>query len=146
MQRPFLDVVRSLNSRKAKYVVIGGNAAIVHGVPRGTFDLDILIQPTLANAKNVLAALRDAGFGTAELTTPERILKMEITIFNDWVPVDVQSRTPGLRFETAWKNRDTRKIQGVAIPFISRADLIRSKRAAGRPIDLEDVRLLTLIR
>ncbi len=142
MQRPFLDVVRSLNSRKVKYVVIGGNAAIAHGVARGTFDLDLLIEPTVENASALLEAFVAARLGTALLTTPERVLSMEITVFNDRLPIDVQTRTPGVRFATAWKNRDLREISGVQVPFLSRKDLIRSKRAAGRPVDMQDVEML----
>ena len=37
-----------------KYLVIGGVAAIIHGHPRNTFDLDILIEPTVENARRLL--------------------------------------------------------------------------------------------
>ncbi|OIO88437.1 MAG: hypothetical protein AUK03_16305 [Anaerolineae bacterium CG2_30_64_16] len=39
-------VYSSLHKHKVKYVTIGGIAAILHGVPRATFDLDILIEAT----------------------------------------------------------------------------------------------------
>ena len=136
--------MKSLNSRRVKYVVIGGNAAIFHGVPRSTFDLDLLIDPTIENAELLLKAFLDAGMGTASLITPERLLANEITVFNDWVPVDVQTRTPGLKFKTAWKNRQNRRFSGVTVPFAGRSDLIRSKRAAARPVDLEDVKVLAV--
>ena len=140
----YLDVFKSLNHRKVKYVVIGGVAAVVHGVPRATFDLDLLIEATPVNATRLLRAFEDAGLMTATLTTAERLLSNEITIFRDWLQVDVQTLTPGLRFATAWKNRRIVRTNGVTIPLASRNDLIRSKRAAGRLVDLEDVRLLTL--
>ena len=140
----YLDVFKCLNRRKVKYVVIGGVAAVVHGVPRTTFDLDLLIEATPVNATRLLLALGDAGLMTATLTTAERLLAHEITIFRDWLQVDIQTRTPGLRFSTAWKNRRKVRASGTSIPFASRNDLIRSKRAAGRPIDLEDIRLLNL--
>ena len=142
----YLDVFKCLNRRKVKYVVIGGVAAVVHGVPRTTFDLDLLIEATPNNAAGLLKAFEDAGLMTAALTTAERLLAHEITIFRDWLQVDVQTRTPGLRFPTAWKNRTNVRVKGTAIPFVSRNDLIRSKRAAGRTVDLEDVRLLELAR
>ena len=140
----YLDVFKSLNRLKVKYVVIGGVAAVVHGVPRATFDLDLLIEATSENATRLLRAFEEAGLMTATLTTAERLLANEITIFRDWLQVDVQTLTPGLRFTTAWKNRQSIRAGGVSIPFASRNDLIRSKRAAGRPVDLEDVRLLNL--
>jgi hypothetical protein len=124
--------------------VIGGIAAVLHGVPRATFDLDILIEAKPENAKNLLKAFLDAGLGTAALTTPEELLSQEITIFKDRVRIDVQTSTPGLKFEEAWERRETMEYQKQKFYVVSREDLISSKRAAGRPVDLEDVRLLEL--
>lgn len=132
----------SLRSHDVRYVVIGGIAAVLHGVPRATFDLDILIEATPANAARLLAAFLEAGLGTALLTTPEGLLEHEITVFNDRVRIDVQIRTPGLEFEDAWKRRETMSYQGVPIEVVSREDLLASKRAAAREKDLADVRAL----
>jgi hypothetical protein len=124
--------------------VIGGIAAILHGVPRATFDLDILIEATPDNAQRLLDALLDAGLGTAALTSPGDLLANEITVFKDRVRVDVQTSTPGVRFVDAWSRRRTVAYQGQEFFILAKEDLIRSKRAAGRPVDLEDVRLLEL--
>ncbi|MCP4397674.1 MAG: nucleotidyltransferase family protein [bacterium] len=77
------DVFRCFHAHDVRYVVIGGITAILYGVPRATFDLDILIEATSKNARRLLDALRDAGFGTAALTDEEHILANEITIFKD---------------------------------------------------------------
>ena len=45
------DVFVSFQKYEVKYVVIGGIAAVLHGVPRATFDLDILIEATPDNAR-----------------------------------------------------------------------------------------------
>ena len=82
MLNRFQTAFKCFHSHKVRYVVIGGMAAVLHGVPRATFDLDILIEASPENAKRLLAALLDAGLGTAALTTPERLLEHEITIFN----------------------------------------------------------------
>src|SRR6266567_3452950 len=142
MLNPFLVVFSSLNSHGVKYLVIGGIAAIAHGVPRNTFDLDILIEASPENARRLLDALSDAGLGTALLTSPEELLKHEITIFRDRVRVDVQTATPGLVFEEAWQRRVEMTYKDQLLLVVSRADLIASKKAAGRVVDLEDVRLL----
>ncbi|MBI2264374.1 MAG: nucleotidyltransferase [Armatimonadetes bacterium] len=136
------DVFKSLQERDVRYIVIGGIAAVLHGVPRATFDLDLLIDPSSENAGLLLAALSDAGLGTASLTTPAELLRNEITIFNDRVRIDVQTFTPGIEFRTAWENRKTVEYQGQKFHVLSREDLIASKRASGRPVDMEDVRLL----
>lgn len=137
-------VYSSLHRHKVKYVTIGGIAAILHGVPRATFDLDILIEATVQNGQRLLAALLDAGLGTAAMTTPEEVIAHEITIFRDRVRVDVQTSTPGIKFEEVWTRREVRKYGRQEFYILSRDDLIASKRAAGRPQDLEDVRLLEL--
>ena len=137
-------VFRSFQQHDVRYVVIGGIAAILHGVPRATFDLDILIEATPDNAQRLLDALLDAGLGTAALTSPGDLLANEITVFKDRVRVDVQTSTPGVRFVDAWSRRRTVAYQGQEFFILAKEDLIRSKRAAGRPVDLEDVRLLEL--
>jgi hypothetical protein len=137
-------VFASFQEHDVKYVVIGGIAAVLHGVPRATFDLDILIEATPDNAQRLLDALLDAQMGTASLTSAEGLLAHEITIFQDRVRLDVQTSTPGLRFEDAWRNRETMEYEGQAFYVVSRDDLIASKLAAGREVDLEDVRLLEL--
>ena len=70
------------------------------------------------------------------------LLAHEITVFSDRVRIDVQTRTPGLTFAEAWGRRQTMIYEGQALFVVSRADLISSKRAAGHPRDLEDVRVL----
>ncbi len=137
-------VFRSFQRHEVKYVVIGGIAAILHGVPRATFDLDILIEATPENVRRLLAALIDAGLGSASLTTAEDLLANEITIFKDRIRLDVQTSTPGVTFPDAWSRRKTVTYQGQEFFILSREDPVASKRAAGRTVDLEDVRLLEL--
>ena len=136
------DVFRSFQQHNVKYVVIGGIASILHGVPRATFDLDILIEATPENSRRLLEAMLDAGLGTAALTDAKDVLAHEITIFRDRVRVDVQTSTPGIEFRDVWLNRKTVSYQGQDFFILSRDDLISSKRASGRDVDLEDVRLL----
>lgn len=137
-------VYSSLQKHNVRYITIGGVAAILHGVPRTTFDLDILIEATLENTQNLLGALLDAGLATAEMTTAEEVLKHEITIFRDRVRIDVQTATPGIEFEVAWQKKEVMMYRRQAFYVVSREDLINSKRAAGREKDLEDIRLLEL--
>jgi len=102
-------VFSSLHKQRAKYLTIGGIAAILHGVPRASFDLNILIEATPENAKRLLRALIRAGLGTAALTTADQILAHEVTVFKDRVRIDVQTKTPGITFEGAWTRRAGRR-------------------------------------
>ncbi len=135
-------VFLSLEKHDVHYLVIGGIAAVLHGVPRATFDLDILIEATSENAERLLRALSEAGLGTATMITPEALLRHEIVVFQDRVRIDVQTSTPGIVFEEAWARRETMNYRGARFFVLSKADLIASKKAAGRPRDWEDVRIL----
>ncbi|MBN2270834.1 MAG: nucleotidyltransferase [Sedimentisphaerales bacterium] len=138
------DVFKSFQQNDVKYLVIGGIAAALHGVPRATFDLDILIESTAENARRLLKALTEAGFGTAAMTTPNDIVAHEITVFSDKVRIDVQTSTPGIEFADVWTRKKTFTYQEQDFFVLSKDDLIASKRAAARRVDLEDVRLLEL--
>ncbi|HUE82928.1 MAG TPA: nucleotidyltransferase [Pyrinomonadaceae bacterium] len=138
------NVFASFQKNEVKYLVIGGIAAVLYGVPRATFDLDILIEPSLENAQALIVALDDANLGTASMTTAEQIIATEITIFKDRIRLDVQTSIPGLVFASAWQRRVTMKYKGQPFYVVSREDLIASKRASARAVDLEDVRILEL--
>jgi hypothetical protein len=135
-------VFESFQRRDVRYLVIGGIAAAIHGVPRATFDLDIVIEASVGNARRLLDALVSIGFGTATMITAEGLLTNEITVFNDRVRVDVQTATPGIVFAEAWARRRSMEYNGQSFHVLGRDDLIASKLASGRPVDLEDVRIL----
>lgn len=138
------DVFKSFQHHNVRYIVIGGIASVLHGVPRATFDLDILIEATTENAQRLLEALAEAGFGTATMTNAQDIVAHEITVFNDRVRIDVQTCTPGVSFQDAWRRRKTITYQGQDFFILSKEDLLSSKRACGREVDLEDIRLLEM--
>jgi hypothetical protein len=135
-------VFASFQKHNVKYVIIGGIAAVLYGVPRATFDLDILIESNTTNAQRLLNALLEANLGTATLISAEELIAHEITIFKDRIRIDVQTKTPGLQFEIAWQNREIMEYQNQTFYVVSCDDLIASKRASGREIDLEDVQIL----
>ena len=136
------NVFASFRKNDVKYLVIGGIAAVLYGVPRATFDLDILIEASTENTERLLKAMIEAGLGTAGLTNVEDVLSQEITIFKDRIRLDVQTSTPGIRFDEAWERRVTMNYKGQSMEVVSLRDLISSKRAAGRDVDLHDVEAL----
>lgn len=146
MDREHLAVYRSFAARRVKYLLIGGLAAVLYGSPRLTKDIDLYIEPTPENAKRALAALKAADFGTASLTTPQKLLQHEVTILEDYIRVDILTRVKGISFDRAWKRRSIKEIEGVRVPVVSLDDLILSKKAAGRSVDLEDIKILRSIR
>src|SRR5258708_7530369 len=115
----YRDVLQSFHSRKVKYVIIGGIALSAHGAARNTFDLDILIEATERNAQKLLEAMIEARLGTATFTNAVDVATREITIFRDRLRVDVQTKTPGLIFATAWKNKYISRRLGFPVYFTS---------------------------
>jgi hypothetical protein len=53
--------------------------------------------------------------------------------------LDIMMSLSGVEFESCWGRREFVDVEGLAVPFISKADLVRAKRACGRPQDLLDV-------
>ena len=146
MKQGYSELYRSLKKHKVKYLLVGGMAAVLYGSPRLTKDVDILIEPSLANINRLLKALADAGFGTAALTSAKKVLANEVTIFDDYVRLDVLAKIKGVDFKKGWKSRWVVNLGGIRVPVLGLSDLIRAKKASGRQIDLQDVRTLNKIK
>ena len=56
--------------------------------------------------------------------------------------IDLLTEVSGLEFEGSWRNRANHLFGAHAVPFLSRQDLVRNKRASGRPKDLADLATL----
>lgn len=141
-----LKLFEFLNKNKVEYLLIGGTLAIAYGVPRVTKDIDLFVNPTLENATALLKALEEFGMGTVYLTNPQDICSMEVTIFKDFVRLDVLTKVKGLVFGEAWRNKVYLSLENVDIPAIHLEDLIKSKQAAARPEDFEDIKILEMAR
>jgi len=140
----FSDLLRIFNDHNVKYLVIGGYAVVQYAEPRFTKDLDVLISTDIENAEAVFAALREFGAPLAGLTPKD--FSEEGFFFQMGVSpirVDVLMGIPGVRFDECWGRRVEVDFEGLKIIFISKQDLIASKRAAGRPQDLIDADLLS---
>jgi hypothetical protein len=70
----FLDLLIALSAANARFMVIGGYAVGVHGYVRATKDLDIWVEPSIDNAKRVMAALRP--LRRRSETSPSRISRL----------------------------------------------------------------------
>lgn len=124
----------------ADYLVVGAYALAAHGAPRATGDLDLWIRRAEENAGRVMRALAAFGAPVAELSpddllAPERVIQLGVAPSR----IDILTSIDGVEFDEAWPNRLVAEVDGVTVPLLGRADLIRNKRAAGRPRDLADV-------
>jgi hypothetical protein len=139
----FKELLSVFNARRVKYLIVGGYAVSFHSQPRATKDLDLFIRADPANAKATYAALASFGaplssLNVEDLSDPRKFIRFG----REPVAVDILPGIDGVAFDEAWE----RRVEGVIDPasgltafFISRADLIASKLAAGRMRDLADV-------
>lgn len=146
LDRDFLDILRALVETGVEFLVVGAHAMALHGVPRATGDLDILVRPTPGNARRVIQAVRAFGAPVEAHGVRPSDFEAPDTVYQIGLPprrVDLMTSITGVEFDEAWNSRQVVEIAGMAVPFLGRAALIRNKRAAGRDKDLVDLRLLT---
>lgn len=139
------QVCAALNAEKAHYVLVGAAALQLWGTTRATRDIDILIEPTVANARRVLRALSSVGLGLAREIVPEEVVAHAVTLVGDIPNVDILTRAWNLRYRQARPRAELFEIEGVRIPTASIDDLIESKRT-GRLQDAADIEVLQAIR
>ena len=140
----FSDLLRLFNANHVRYLIIGGYAVVQYAEPRFTKDLDVWISTDRVNASSVYRALKEFGAPLADLTEDD--FAEEGYFYQMGVPpvrVDILMGIPGIAFEEAWANRVKVEFDGLPVIFISKADLITSKRASGRPQDLLDADTLS---
>lgn len=140
----FSDLLQIFNDHNVRYMIIGGYAVVQYAEPRFTKDLDLLIGTDTANAEAVYSALRAFGAPLSGLTSKD--FTEDGFFFQMGVPpvrVDILMGIPGIQFEECWNRRLEVNFDELKVAFISKQDLIASKRAAGRPQDLIDADLLS---
>jgi hypothetical protein len=71
VQQDFKDLLELFNKHKIDYIVVGGYALGFHGAPRYTGDLDIFVRPDPVNARRIMQALNEFGFGSVGLTAAD---------------------------------------------------------------------------
>jgi hypothetical protein len=145
MNQDFLDVLGALVENSVDFVVVDAHALAVHGISRATGDIDILVRPSLGNARRVLAALRDFGAPVDAHGVCEDDLSSSGFVYQIGLPprrIDILTEVTGLSFDEVWQTRVQMTVGDVEVPFIGREAMIKNKNASGRMKDLADVEAL----
>jgi predicted nucleotidyltransferase len=140
LSKDLREFVELLNSRKIKYLLVGGHAVAFHGHPRYTGDVDFLIDTSPENAALMAEVIREFGFATLDLTEADfRAPEMVIQLGRPPNRIDILTSIAAVSFEEAWKTRVETRLDGLPVWVISKDFLVQNKLAAARPQDLADV-------
>ncbi len=141
----FMDILLAFGAEKVEFLIVRGFAMAVHGAPRFTGDIDLWVRPDPANAERVHRALARFGAPLATHGVTASDFSLPGAVYQMGLPprrIDVLTAIDGVAFEQAWSGKIERELGSLSLPFLGLADLIRNKRAAGRPKDLLDIELL----
>ncbi len=133
---------RELEIRGALYLVVGGFAVILAGLPRTTGDLDLVIETSPENEAKVYAALATLPDGCVRELEAGDVAKYKVVRVADEILVDLMASASGIDYEEASKSMVIHEIDGVKIPFASPELLYRMKVRAGREKDRGDIYFL----
>jgi hypothetical protein len=135
-------IARALNAEKIKYMVIGGQAVLLYGEPRLTWDIDINLKMSIKELPRLMKILKKAGIKI--LTAhPENFVKKTMVL-----PAVFEARKVRLNLifaDSEYENQALKrarkiKIKRTTVSFASPEDIVIQKVFAGRPRDIEDAR------
>ena len=150
-------VIDALNRGEVRYVIVGGLATILHGFPRVTADVDLVVDLDPPEARKAIAALVGLGFRPRPPVDPYAFAVPEsrqawirekgMRVFSLHDPadplreVDLFVEHP-IDFESLWRRSVLVPLATTTARIAAIADLIALKRLAGRPEDLRDIEAL----
>lgn len=157
----YLSIFKKLNEKKIKYIVVGGIAVNLYGIPRMTYDIDLLLDMEDRNLKEFLTLIKSWRFKPkvpvdimdfADKNKRENWIKNKnmkaFRLFNPLWPmseIDIVINTP-VDYKKAVKNVNYITTKNVCIPVISIDDLIKMKQKTGRNQDKADIRYLKSLK
>jgi len=134
-----IRVTAALDEAQVPYALCGGLAVAVHGAPRATTDLDLLVpQEHLDQAVDVA---KGAGFRfeATPMRFPDGMRIRRVTRIDGELAVTLDLIVVGPDLAAIFDDRQEFRLRGQRLSVLHRDGLIRMKIAAGRPQDLADV-------
>jgi hypothetical protein len=138
------QLVEVLDRHAVDFIVIGGIAGIIHGSAHPTYDFDVLYARDKKNLERMADALRElhVTLANAPADLPFQIDSRTLaagsnfTFESDLGRFDILGHADGMRdYETMRAKAVTEELWGTPVRAASIDDLIRMKKAAGRPKD-----------
>lgn len=157
----YLGIFKELNEKNVKYIVVGGIAVNLYGIPKMTYDIDLLLDMEDKNLKEFLTLIKSWGFKpkipvdimdfTDKNKREDWIKNKKMKAFNlvnlRWPmsEIDIIINTP-IDYKKALRNVNYITIKNISIPTISIDDLIKMKEKTGRQQDKADARYLRALK
>ena len=146
LETQLLLVIDALGAAGVEYALCGGLALAVHGFPRATKDIDILIEQSTVEA--AFAAVQGAGFtlraGPRPLGVgtehPQRLFRATKVIGTSHLTLDMLEVSPTYR--PAWTSRVAGVFRGRQLTVVTRDGLVAMKRLSARAKDRADIETL----
>jgi predicted nucleotidyltransferase len=154
----YVELFKKLSNNNIRYLICGGLAVNIYGIPRMTADIDILLDFTEENL--------DRFETTIKLLKYQSMIPLSINTFvskkerqkaiqeknliaysyfnsqNNYLNLDVLIDVP-FAFEELWAMKEERVVDGTVIYIVSVEHLIKLKQYANRKQDIDDVILLS---
>jgi predicted nucleotidyltransferase len=141
---------RSLNNHKVNYIMVGGFATRFHGFNRNTEDIDLWLEDTPQNRKNLRQSFIDLDYGDfPSLETMEFVPGWTSFYLGNSIDVDIMTDMKGIEnhsFNECLATASTADLDGIIVPFLHINQLIANKKAVNRPKDQIDVLELEKIK
>ncbi len=150
----YLKLFSKLEEHKVRYLICGGLAVNIYGIPRMTADIDFLLDFNEQNLLDFENVMNEIGY---KPTLPiklsslfefekRKLLKDEKNLIafsffnqaNNLMSIDVLLDLP-ITFEELWKNKTIRKFESTEVYLVCVQDLIALKEYSGREQDKQDI-------
>ncbi len=138
----FQDFINALNTAEVEYILIGGYSVILHGYLRSTGDLDIWVNRTKENYIRLISGFKLFGMPIFDMTENNFLFNDNVDVFTFGRPpvsIDIMNKVKGLEFEKCYLESDNKEVDGILVRVINYNNLIKAKKAAGRPKDIDDI-------
>lgn len=144
-----LSVIRFLTTSRIPFVVVGGAALALHGIPRATLDIDVVIPAKAEVILKLFYAAKEAGFLTQDKDII-RLVDKAYLLIGQWITFcdSGERELLDVLFEdietfNRLRKQAVRKKAGKGSFYIaSLDDLEAMKREVSRPIDMADIALI----
>jgi len=135
------QLISALDENRIEYAVCGGLALTIHGFPRATFDIDILIRAESLEKAYEVAAGKGYNIRGLDISFKERAVEIrrvsKIDDDGEVLSLDLLLVTP--QVEDVWESKEILLWQNRNLWIVSQTGLIKMKKLAGRAKDLIDI-------